>query len=267
MKILKTGEYYGQKKKELIIDEVILSEYTYLSPRTDWHYHENPYFMYLLQGQLYDVNKKSKSTCSPGAFLFHNWQEKHYNARYSKQAKGFHIELRSKSLRDFQVPKLSGEGSIMVKNPNAHLLLAKIYHEFHFMDNLSPLGIESLLISLCRNLEKDIEVLHPAPIWLKSLTDMIYENQEPLSLDELSKTLHVHPVHISRTFSKEFGYTLSEYIRRIKVKKSIPYLLDRKFNLTEIAYLCGFADHSHFSRTFKKCMNLSPKAYRSSFNL
>lgn len=76
MKILTNGQYYGQKKKELHVNGVILSEYSYDIPKMDWHYHENPYFMYLLQGQMYDVNKKEKSTCSSGDLLFHNWQEK-----------------------------------------------------------------------------------------------------------------------------------------------------------------------------------------------
>lgn len=265
MKILKEGEYYGQKKKEFKVNEVILSEYSYVAPRTDWHYHENPYFMYLLQGQVYDVNRKITSTCSPGSLLFHNWQEKHYNHKHSQYAKGFHIELQNESLQRFLIPRLSVEGSITVNNPNAHLILAKIYHEFQFIDNFSHIGIESLLISLCRNIEKDIEMLNPHSVWLKKLTDLIHENQEPTTLNELSRILQVHPVHISRTFSKEMGCTLSQYIRKIKVQKSIPYLLDSKFNLTEIAYLCGFADQSHFSRTFKKCMHISPRTYRSRF--
>jgi len=267
MRILKKGEYYGQKKKELKVNEVILSEYSYVSPSTDWHYHENPYFMYLVQGQIYDVNKKISSTCSPGSLLFHNWQEKHYNYKHSQFAKGFHIELQNKSLRNFLIPTLSVEGSITVNNPNAHLTLAKIYHEFQYIDSFSSIGIESLLISLCRNIEKDIKMLNPSSTWLKTLTDLIHENQEPATLNDLSSILQVHPVHISRTFSKEMGCTLSQYIRRIKIRKSIPYLLDSKFNLTAIAYLCGFADQSHFSRTFKRCMHISPRTYRSRFKV
>lgn len=72
MKILTTGKYYGVKKSEINLNGVILSEYDYLVPRTDWHYHENPYFMYILKGDLFDINKRLKSNCPSGSLVFHN---------------------------------------------------------------------------------------------------------------------------------------------------------------------------------------------------
>jgi hypothetical protein len=58
MKISTKGQYYGEKKLELDSKGIILSEYDYNTPKTDWHYHENPYFMYVLQGNVYDINKQ-----------------------------------------------------------------------------------------------------------------------------------------------------------------------------------------------------------------
>lgn len=75
MKILTTGQYYGAKQSEIDFTGVILSEYDYLATNTDWHEHENPYFMYVLKGNLFDINKKSKVHCEAGSFIFHNWQE------------------------------------------------------------------------------------------------------------------------------------------------------------------------------------------------
>ncbi len=54
------------------INGIIFSEYDYISAKTDWHFHENPYFMYALQGNLYDINKKQKMLCPSGSFLLHN---------------------------------------------------------------------------------------------------------------------------------------------------------------------------------------------------
>ena len=45
MKVLTAGKYYGVKKSEIDLTGVILSEYDYSSSRTDWHFHENPYFI------------------------------------------------------------------------------------------------------------------------------------------------------------------------------------------------------------------------------
>ena len=81
MKILTKGKYYGSKKSELNVNGIVLSEYSYKIPRTDWHFHENPYFMDILQGDLYDINKKQKTNCPNGSLLFHNWQDQHYNEK------------------------------------------------------------------------------------------------------------------------------------------------------------------------------------------
>ena len=72
MKVLTAGKYYGLKKSEIDLTGVILSEYDYSSSRTDWHFHENPYFMYVLHGDLYDISKKTKAHCTSGSLIFHN---------------------------------------------------------------------------------------------------------------------------------------------------------------------------------------------------
>ncbi|MDA9774242.1 helix-turn-helix transcriptional regulator [Saprospiraceae bacterium] len=261
MIILKDGEYYGQIKTEFRTNEYILSQYSYDIPRTDWHYHEDPYFMYLLQGKVFDVNQKRETRCNAGTLLFHNWQEKHFNSKYSKEAKGFHIELKQESLNQLLENRTLLEGSNLVKDPDSHILIGKIYHEFMVQDSFSKIGIDSLIIQLVDGINKNISIKANTSKWLHELTNIVYEEKELQSLKELSERLGVHPVHISRTFSKLYGCTLSEYIRMVKVKKSIPLILTKKLSLGEIAYMCGFSDQSHFSRTFKYYFRVSPNRY------
>jgi hypothetical protein len=73
MKILTKGTYYGAKKQEVEINGILLSQYDYFNPRTDWHYHENPYFMYVLQGNMKDCNAQVKTLCPSGSLMFNNW--------------------------------------------------------------------------------------------------------------------------------------------------------------------------------------------------
>jgi AraC-like DNA-binding protein len=41
------------------------------------------------------------------------------------------------------------------------------------------------------------------------------------------------------------------------------YVLDRKLDLTEVAFLPGFSELSSFSRSFKRWTGLSPVRFRS----
>src|SRR5205823_13962940 len=84
-----------------------------------------------------------------------------------------------------------------------------------------------------------------------------------LSLKEVSETLNVHPAYLSREFSKYFDdFSFGDYIRKLRIEKAIQLLSSSKYSLTEIAYLTGFSDQSHFTRIFKKFIGKNPSAYK-----
>jgi AraC-like DNA-binding protein len=58
------------------------------------------------------------------------------------------------------------------------------------------------------------------------------------------------------------GQTVNEFIRTIRLKKSVQYLRDGKINITELSVEMGFNSASYFTRSFKKHFGLSPKAYK-----
>jgi AraC-like DNA-binding protein len=101
------------------------------------------------------------------------------------------------------------------------------------------------------------------PSWVLKIKDVLYANfSEPFSLNELSKELDIHPVHLSRDFSKYFYCSLGDYIRKIKIEKSLSLFDNKNLSLTDIAYQCGFSDQSHFTRCFKALNGLTPLVYR-----
>lgn len=265
MRILAKGEYYGEKRLEMDNKGIILSEYNYHMPKTGWHYHENPYFMYVMEGNIYDINKKRKTTCPSGSLLLHNWNEIHCNIKESNFARGFHIEFERKWFDQKKLDINLWEGSQMIENPAMHHLLGKIYFEFKCQDEFSEISIDLLLLQLCEtSIAKNSIPYRNPPSWLTPLKEILHENGgEQLSLQYLSDKLGVHPVHLSRTIPKYFSATLGSYLRQQKIKTALGYLFYPKYSLTEIAYLCGFSDQSHFTRTFRSYFSITPKEFRS----
>ena len=57
------------------------------------------------------------------------------------------------------------------------------------------------------------------------------------------------------------GQTVNEFIRTTRLKKSIHYISEGKFNISQISIEMGFNSVSYFIRSFKKHFGLSPRAY------
>nr|WP_299341946.1 helix-turn-helix transcriptional regulator [Allomuricauda sp.] len=263
MKVLKSGSYYGVKKSELDNPGFVLSEYGYHLKETDWHYHENPYFMFVLDGNLKDMNKKGTRLCPAGSFMFLNWQETHKNTKETSYAKGFHIELDRNWFQEQKWERNLWEGSKLLLNPRFHHTVAKIYYEFNLNDSCSAISLDSLVLQLCEDLWEDKNREYKAePDWVNKLQELVYDDVLEPTLDSLSEVLGIHPVHLSRSLPKYLNTTLGDYIRGHKIKKSIPLLTNDNYSLTEVAYSCGFSDQSHYTRSFKQYFNITPKVFR-----
>ena len=66
-----------------------------------------------------------------------------------------------------------------------------------------------------------------------------------------------------RRFAKSFGTSPRQYLLRVRIEAAAHSLASSSQTISEIALACGFCDHAHLSRTFRKIMHLSPTQYRS----
>lgn len=106
------------------------------------------------------------------------------------------------------------------------------------------------------------------PIWANSLKEMIQDQLDThmsLSLQQASEELEINPAYLSREFSKYFdNLSFGDYMRKMRIQKAIELMDNTDYSLTEIAYLTGFSDQSHFNRIFKKQTGQNPSSYKKS---
>jgi AraC-like DNA-binding protein len=125
---------------------------------------------------------------------------------------------------------------------------------------------ENLLLDVYKKFLKQKSGVKKIPLWAKELKEIIQDQIDTnlsLSLKEVSQTLKVHPSYLSREFSKYFdNLSFGDYIRKLRIEKAVELLMDPKNTLSEISYLTGFSDQSHFNRIFKKYTGKNPSAFR-----
>jgi AraC family transcriptional regulator len=264
MKHLQTGQFHGLTNTTIHLNGITLTDTEYTHDSVDWHYHENAYFTFILDGNILEGNSKEIFHCSAGTLLFHNREEPHYNIKPDGFTRGFHIEFRKSWFDNFAFEINCLQGSINISNPDIKILLYKIFKETKIDDDASAISIQGLLLQTLSQLFRSCQVQqNKTPSWVNKIKEILHDEfYKNNSLETLVKTLDIHPVHLSRYFPKYFQCSLGEYIRKLRVEKSLSLLSNRKYSLTEIAFECGFADQSHFTRCFKEINGINPSSYR-----
>lgn len=269
MKYLQSGEFYGDTNQTIELGGIVLTDTEYTHKKVDWHHHENAYFTFILQGKIIEGNRKEVYTCSAGSLLFHNWQEPHYNIKPDIFTRGFHIELEGDWFKNLSFDIATLQGSINISNPDVKFLFYKIFKETKGFDNVASLSIQDLLLQVFTKMfdHNALKTYNKPPQWVSKIKAILHDTfYKTYTLEDLAKSVDIHPVHLSRDFPKYFHCTLGEYIRKLRVEKSLNLLSNKAISLTEIAYECGFADQSHLNRCFKNMMHTTPFAYKKLMN-
>ncbi|MCE5189804.1 MAG: helix-turn-helix domain-containing protein [Eubacteriales bacterium] len=86
--------------------------------------------------------------------------------------------------------------------------------------------------------------------------------QRDLTLEEVSREVHVSPYYFSKLFKEQTGENFINYLtlRRIETAKQL--LLDGKLNVKNICTEIGYNDPNYFSRLFKRFEGVTPTEYR-----
>lgn len=139
------------------------------------------------------------------------------------------------------------------------------YHvwEFHwqkFSPTRRPMpGLDELLLAQERRPE-----LTEEPESVLAVQDVVRSDLgRTWTVLDVASRLQTSQRSLQRSLAAE-GTRFSEVLDRIRLQEARRLLGDSKLTITEIGYLCGFADTAHFSRRFKSRFGHPPSKLRAS---
>lgn len=222
------------------------------------HYHENPHLSFVLKGGGIVKSKSSEYERLPGEMMFFRAGEPHQCITKRFPTRNVNLEIESVFLRENRISE-ADIGAAIRRNPHLKFTMLKVYKELLAADDFTDSSIKILFLNLVCATRK-IEKCEPR--WIGVVRQVMNDKwNEPLTLGDLARAAGVHPVTISKFFPKFFACTFGEYMRQLKIEKSLRLIQDAPRSLTEIAHECGFYDQSHFTRTFKKMTGFLPNSY------
>jgi AraC-like DNA-binding protein len=85
---------------------------------------------------------------------------------------------------------------------------------------------------------------------------------KPIRLSDAARIVHLSEGAFSRFFKAHTGKTFPQFINELRVGRACALLMEEDFNITEVAFACGFANLSNFNRQFLALKGCSPRQFR-----
>lgn len=84
-----------------------------------------------------------------------------------------------------------------------------------------------------------------------------------ISIENLALEAGVHTVNLAFVFRRFYRENISEYIQKLRVNYASELLPGKNLSISEITFLAGFADQSHFTRIFKRYVGTTRGDFRN----
>lgn len=85
---------------------------------------------------------------------------------------------------------------------------------------------------------------------------------EELSVRALAGMAYLSADHLTRSFKKQYGKTVSDYILGKRMELARELLRNSDLTITMVAGKIGFSSYSHFTEQFKKIFGMTPRKFQ-----
>lgn len=99
--------------------------------------------------------------------------------------------------------------------------------------------------------------------FISRLREFVVANlgRSDLNGDVIGANFGLSRIHLYRKLKALTNASISEFVKEIRLEKSVELLQEGRMNISEIAYEVGFTSPSHFSRSFKDKYGKSPSQW------
>jgi AraC family transcriptional regulator len=229
------------------------------------HEHESPFFTYVLRGDFVEQAGRLQRHSRRGAVIFHRDHESHANVVGHNGTASLNVEITEEAWRELTTDLVPARDIVgRALSGDVEWMAVAVWREFHHDDPASALGLDEAVAMLCAAVRKSQArgVFEPHQR-LDRCTE--YLRAHPTAtprLAEVARIAGVHPMHLAKLFRKRFGYSMGEFLRRQRIAWACEQLSHEGATISTIAACAGFADHAHFTRTFRRITGCSPRWYR-----
>lgn len=167
------------------------------------------------------------------------------------------------SIRDKEEGYDSGADSYLTKPFSATLLNSRVRNLLDMRRKLAR-----MIVGKAKDEERgmpagEVRLSKLDEEFIRRFTDVVTEHisQDKLDIPFMADKMNMSVSTLYRKLKGLTGLSGNEFIRKIKLKRSLYLMTEQGLNVTEAAYSSGFNDVGHFRRCFKEEYGVSPSKY------
>ena len=102
---------------------------------------------------------------------------------------------------------------------------------------------------------------------MERIMKVVNENlsDSDFNVEKMCDEVGVSRTQLHRKLKEMTGVPTSEFLRNIRLNEAARLIKEGKINITQVSYMVGFANNSHFSTAFKKYFGMSPTEYAAKY--
>lgn len=213
-------EYAGETTSKSRFDGLTAGTTAYRIGRINdsVHFHDAPTICFLLRGGSVEKRSRLAYERTAADVRFYHASEVHQSIIKVFPSKCVNLEFEDSFLNRYETSDTAINRAVM-KNVDVRLLMLKIYGELLIGDVYTDSSVRMLMLSM---LDETKPKTRRTPSWVAHLSEMLNDRwAEQLSLEDLAQAAQVHPTTVSKHFTRYFACTFGEYMRKLKINKSI----------------------------------------------
>jgi len=97
----------------------------------------------------------------------------------------------------------------------------------------------------------------------KAMEYLEFHYEQPLAPGTLANIAGLHSARFARLVKRIYRLTPNQLILQTRLNAAAKLLIHSKDSVADVAYACGFYDHSAFTRAFRSATRMTPSQFRS----
>jgi AraC family transcriptional regulator len=234
--------------------------------RTQPHENDGACLTFTLQG-AWDIHDRPSDAheCSHGIVHLVPAGVRHHSLFNGTGARMLALYIGEERRTELMAGNAALDGVRHFRDGRVEELARRALREMAAQDQLRLLALEGLALEMIAQAARPHGNLpgERRSRWLAAVEERLRtEFRHPPSLKELARGAGVHPVHLSRSFRAATGFSVGAFLRNLRLDWAEEQLVRTSRPLAELSVEAGFADQSHFTRTFRTRTGLTPAIYR-----